>query len=64
MDGPLLSFRALPPEEREVEWLVRDSVLSAEKPVEPQAAVQAGEAPTLARHETPTLSSWNREGGG
>ncbi len=43
MDGLLLSFGALPHEERKVEWLVREGVLSAEKLVELQAAVQAAE---------------------
>ena len=43
MDGLLLAFGALPPEERKVEWLVREGVLSAEKLVELQAAREAAE---------------------
>ncbi len=37
----LLAFGPLPPDEREVEWLVRESILSADKLIELQAVCDA-----------------------
>ena len=42
-DNLLLSFGALSPEKRKVEWVVREGVLSADKLIELQAALEAAE---------------------